>query len=81
MIRILLICLICIGFISCAAPRDVKLTAPEVLRVHAKPLKIFSIGYWDKDHMVLTLTDAVGQYLTVFVARQDSLKVGAVYIP
>ncbi len=81
MIGLRTLCLTCLALASCAAPKMSVITNPAVMRTHAQPLKIFGIGYWGKDYMVLTLTDARGQYLTVLVRRNDALKAGHDYAP
>jgi hypothetical protein len=44
-------------------------------------VKIFAIGYWGADYMILTLVDGRNQYLTVTVRRDDRLKTGSSYFP
>lgn len=65
-------------FSSCSASKLV-IDNTMILQSHPKPIKIFSIGYWNKDNMILTLTDAQNNYFTIKAMRNDNLKVGNIY--
>ena len=53
----------------------------QVLTTHAQPFKVFGIGRWKKDFVILTLTDANNQYLVVQAREDSSLKIGSIYNP
>lgn len=63
---------------GCAASKPVYNNS-AVLQNHQQPLKVFSIGYWNNDSRVVTLTDAKGTYFTIRDVKNDSLKIGDVY--
>ena len=49
------------------------------LSAYSKPLKVFGIGYWSKNYMIVTLTDAKNQYFTMKVLADTTLKIGNIY--
>ena len=71
--------LILLFIYSCSASKPI-LNDPDVGRNHPKPVRIFSVGYWNKDYMILTLTDAKNGYFVIKTQRNDSLKVGKIYL-
>jgi uncharacterized lipoprotein YajG len=71
----------CLLLAGCAVPKKVAVTDPAVIRALPQPVMIFGIGYWGRDHMVLTLVDGRHEYLTVMIRRDDRLKTGTIYAP
>jgi len=76
-----LLWVICFLLTGCAVPARLDVTDPALIRAHPQPVTIFGIGYWGKDRMVLTLTDAQHQYFIVKVPRNDQLRTGTSYTP
>ncbi len=46
---------------------------------YAPPLKVFGIGVWSDQYMILTLRDANNKYVIVKARRDTTLKIGTVY--
>jgi hypothetical protein len=51
----------------------------QLLSNSAKPVKIFSIGFYNSNSVILTLVDAKNQYLTLQAPVNNNLKIGDVY--
>jgi hypothetical protein len=73
-----LVWLCCLLLAGCAAPKA-QLNETSALHGHPQPFTIFGIGYLNKSYMVLTLTDAAHQYVTIIIPKDESLKVGQEY--
>jgi hypothetical protein len=58
MTRLITLCLACLAPASRGATKRVAFTDPALISAYTRLLKIFGIGYWGKEYMVLTLTDA-----------------------
>ncbi len=53
----------------------------DVLVEHAAPIKIFGIGRYGANSIILTLIDAQNRYFTIEAKADTSLKIGSVYHP
>jgi hypothetical protein len=73
-----LVWLCCLLLACCAAPKA-QLNDTSALRGHPRPFTIFGIGYLNTNYMILTLTDAAHQYVTITIPRNKSLKLGQEY--
>lgn len=51
----------------------------QILSEHAAPIKIFGIGRYASNSMILTLVDAQSRYFTIETLADTTLKIGAVY--
>ena len=51
----------------------------QVLIEHASPIKIFGIGRYGANSLVLTLVDAQNRYFTIEAPADTTLKIGSVY--
>jgi hypothetical protein len=49
------------------------------LTSYTQPFKVFSVGRWSNQYMILTLTDANNKYVVVKTPRDTALKIGSVY--
>jgi hypothetical protein len=71
-----LLLLIC----ACSVTKNVPPPNNEIaFETHAKPIKIFGIGYYRTDLMILTLVDSKDQYFTIEAPFDNALRVGNVY--
>ncbi len=64
---------------SCAV---IKPAAPDnrvVLEEHVAPIKIFGIGRYAANSIILTLVDAQNKYFTIEAPVDTNLKIGNVY--
>ena len=52
-----------------------------VFSKHPKPYRIFSVGNWQSNYVILTLIDADKKYFTVKVIDNGQLKPGTNYSP
>ena len=69
----------CLLLLHCSAPRPLA-DNPVISRSHPQPVKIFQIGYWPPDRMVLILIDANHQYFNLIVKRDDRLQLGDTFV-
>jgi len=53
----------------------------DSLSGYKPPLTVFSIGNWNKEQHIVTVTDARNQYYIIKTPQNDSLKIGQVYRP
>lgn len=63
---------------ACASPRNMPNNS-QVLAEHVGPIKIFGIGRYASNSMILTLIDAQSRYFTIETPIDTTLKIGAVY--
>ena len=70
---------LCLIFVSCSTTQKSVADNGQVLNSYSRPFKIFSIGYWPKGYMVVTLTDVNKQYFTITTPVDTTLKVGLAY--
>ena len=64
---------------ACSASKPV-IDNSVVLQSHQRPIKIFGVGYWNADYMILTLVDARSSYFTIKTMRNDKIKIGDIYL-
>jgi len=69
----------CLFCVSCSVPKKSIVDNDQVLNSYTKPFKIFSVGYWPDGYMILTLTDAHSQYITIKTLADTALKAGLAY--
>jgi hypothetical protein len=70
---------VCLTFVSCSVTQKTVIDNDQILNAYSKPFKIFSVGYWTKDYMILTLTDIHNQYFTIKTPVDTTLKPGLAY--
>jgi hypothetical protein len=70
----------CLLFFACSARKEV-VSNTTVFNKHQQPYHVFSIGKWDRDQMIYTLTDARNSYFIVKGDYNASIKRGDVYNP
>jgi hypothetical protein len=71
--------ILCILLYSCSSTKNIKSEDVDVLEQHPKPFTIFGVGSYSHNYMILTLIDAKGEYFTVKVPANTSLKKGLTY--
>ncbi|SDT56099.1 hypothetical protein SAMN05216490_4049 [Mucilaginibacter mallensis] len=72
------ILLFCFILFSCSTHKPL-INNTEILQNHPKPVRIFGIGYWPPDYIILTLVDAKNEYFVIKTNRRDGLKVGDIW--
>lgn len=75
--------LLCLLFLlsACAASKKAAVNNDAVFKQHTSPVKIFGIGRYNPNQVILTLIDANNQYFVIEEPFREDLKVGAIYTP
>lgn len=71
-----------ISLSACSSTREMPpayITEPQADANYTKPVKIFGIGGYKRNSVILTLVDAKERYYTVEAPLDTTLKVGNVY--
>jgi hypothetical protein len=70
----------CLLIVACTAQKQIANDVTQFSKYPA-PYHVYSVGKWNADYMIYTLTDANNKYFTVKANYNPSLKKGDVYTP
>lgn len=63
---------------ACSTTRNAPNNS-QILAEHVPPLKIFGVGHYSSNSIILTLIDANNQYFTVEAPVDTNYKIGKAY--
>ncbi len=70
----------CLFLFACSAEKQAVVDT-SVFNKHQQPYHVFSVGKWNSDYMIYTLTDAHNSYFIVKGNYNASIKRGDIYNP
>jgi hypothetical protein len=70
----------CLLIVACSSQKQTANDTTQFSKYPA-PYHVFSVGQWNSDYVIYTLTDANNNYFTVKAINNLSLKRGDIYTP